>query len=510
MDLAIEQCGLRVGTTFGQVNTIGGRVGLSVKIANCTATLFALVVRCSDLRVILGNDFLAFAKARLHYDEGRIGLYNFQTAQHDWVQLFVPPSHPTAPEVVCLMTDGCTDAARMARTPSISGGECGHQVSLHDRRDPSSSLQQPGPAQGPSSSHTTQTTLTNLLMPRRTLPKPPSVTQQPSSAGPSNAASLDPIELLDQGSDDAADDVTAQCHTCGVVKPHDKMLLCAACGDNHHLSCSKMDPIEQLTDDGWYCPACRPEAMVSCKQANRPCMDVHEDEAVMAFLLTGIIPQDEDLTPDQRRALHRRVVKRANNYEADDLGEIYMITPGPAGVRRRVPRPADRMAIIEQTHNDLSHLGVTKTLQTLQLRFYWPCMKQDVSSFVNSCERCQQRKLILVKQNTLTPLPIVGIWHRVHIDCMGPYPITHAGNRTVFPNGLRPKPFQTTSVAPLPRSSTKSFWHATAACVSSAATEDQSSAAQRWPTSSSVTTSSSTSLRATSQTAMDRPNALWA
>ena len=52
-----------------------------------------------------------------------------------------------------------------------------------------------------------------------------------------------------------------------------------------------------------------------------------------------------------------------------------------------------RPKILESFHSSTTaaHLGVTKTLEKLRTRFYWPGHKKDVSVFVSSCLVCQER-----------------------------------------------------------------------------------------------------------------------
>ena len=49
--------------------------------------------------------------------------------------------------------------------------------------------------------------------------------------------------------------------------------------------------------------------------------------------------------------------------------------------------------ILHSLHSDhtSAHLGVTKTLEKVRSRFYWPDYKRDVEVFVASCFVCQKR-----------------------------------------------------------------------------------------------------------------------
>ena len=59
-----------------------------------------------------------------------------------------------------------------------------------------------------------------------------------------------------------------------------------------------------------------------------------------------------------------------------------------------------REPIMEIAHGELAgHLGINKTGDKLLNDFYWPGLKKDVTSFINSCHTCQ----VMGKPNTTIP-----------------------------------------------------------------------------------------------------------
>lgn len=48
----------------------------------------------------------------------------------------------------------------------------------------------------------------------------------------------------------------------------------------------------------------------------------------------------------------------------------------------------DRTTIINDYHilPTAGHAGINRTLHTIQQKFYWPNMKQDIRKFIKSCE----------------------------------------------------------------------------------------------------------------------------
>ena len=43
-------------------------------------------------------------------------------------------------------------------------------------------------------------------------------------------------------------------------------------------------------------------------------------------------------------------------------------------------------------HDDMSHLGMDRTLGLVQERFFWPGMCESVSNYIHACDRCTQFK----------------------------------------------------------------------------------------------------------------------
>ena len=69
------------------------------------------------------------------------------------------------------------------------------------------------------------------------------------------------------------------------------------------------------------------------------------------------------------------------------------------------------------------HFGIEKTYQRAQERFFWPGMKRDVNSWVQSCDKCLRRKGTPQKHrhSLKTWKPSHPFW-QVSLDVMGPLP----------------------------------------------------------------------------------------
>ena len=75
------------------------------------------------------------------------------------------------------------------------------------------------------------------------------------------------------------------------------------------------------------------------------------------------------------------------------------------------------------------HLGISKTVERVKARFYWYGVSRDVKEYVASCSTCNVNKkptkharAALTKYHSGSPM------ERVHLDFMGPLPLTPRGN----------------------------------------------------------------------------------
>ena len=80
-----------------------------------------------------------------------------------------------------------------------------------------------------------------------------------------------------------------------------------------------------------------------------------------------------------------------------------------------------------------AHQGVDRTKTTIRNTYFWYRMSRDIEEFVKGCVTCNrnkggQRKNIfpLVQSHAGTPM------EKIHIDFMGPYPLTKKGNRSIL------------------------------------------------------------------------------
>eukprot|EP00731_Ephydatia_muelleri_P003528 Em0001g3528a len=83
--------------------------------------------------------------------------------------------------------------------------------------------------------------------------------------------------------------------------------------------------------------------------------------------------------------------------------------------------------VLEQLHNapSGSHLGVSKTVEKVRRRFYWPGQRRDIERWCAACESCATRKAPPTKPRAAMQADLPsGPFERVAMDILGPLPIT--------------------------------------------------------------------------------------
>jgi hypothetical protein len=87
--------------------------------------------------------------------------------------------------------------------------------------------------------------------------------------------------------------------------------------------------------------------------------------------------------------------------------------------------------IMYSCHDARGHPGAKRTLEVMRERYYWPTMPAYIKLYVHRCRHCRCRKVDL-HQGAIPLLEHIKAWypwHIVHMDLMGPFPITAKGNQ---------------------------------------------------------------------------------
>ncbi|KXZ42095.1 hypothetical protein GPECTOR_207g396 [Gonium pectorale] len=144
---------------------------------------------------------------------------------------------------------------------------------------------------------------------------------------------------------------------------------------------------------------------------------IWSDKSLLTYLKHGnLTPGPEDSWPSYYKEC-QRVQRKAQRYYMRD-GSLYR-----RGTKTRpdvrVLRFDERLPALEEVH-DMAHQGARTTFNILRQRYYWDKMDHDVRVHVANCLKCKPTQHVLVKNPQLKPLPIVGLWQRVHCDLAGP------------------------------------------------------------------------------------------
>ena len=80
------------------------------------------------------------------------------------------------------------------------------------------------------------------------------------------------------------------------------------------------------------------------------------------------------------------------------------------------------------------HLGVSRTIKSVRLRFYWPGYKNEMLSWCKKCDVCAQRKAGRRRRHArLQQQPVGAPLERIALDILGGIPRTDRGNEYVHP-----------------------------------------------------------------------------
>ena len=93
-------------------------------------------------------------------------------------------------------------------------------------------------------------------------------------------------------------------------------------------------------------------------------------------------------------------------------------------------------SIIKEFHTSVTsgHPGVSRTIDEIKIKYYWPTIKQDVIKFIKKCDSCQRNKLVRKKQ--LQPMEITTTaktsFEKIFLDIVGPLHDTESQNTYIL------------------------------------------------------------------------------
>ena len=96
-----------------------------------------------------------------------------------------------------------------------------------------------------------------------------------------------------------------------------------------------------------------------------------------------------------------------------------------------VPSKKDRYEIINLEHR-LGHFQTDTVLTSLQKRFYWPKMKDDIRCIINKCSTCNRHNKVKVWEHPANAIEPTGIFDRIGIDLVLGLPETKEGYKGIL------------------------------------------------------------------------------
>ncbi|XP_055604322.1 uncharacterized protein LOC129752573 [Uranotaenia lowii] len=103
--------------------------------------------------------------------------------------------------------------------------------------------------------------------------------------------------------------------------------------------------------------------------------------------------------------------------------------------KKAIPKE-NRVEIMQKFHDapSAAHLGFQKTLQKIQVHFYWPKMREEVSRYVKQCKVCKGSKAanskMMPQMGKLKPARTP--WELISIDFVGPLTRSRSGNTVML------------------------------------------------------------------------------
>lgn len=103
---------------------------------------------------------------------------------------------------------------------------------------------------------------------------------------------------------------------------------------------------------------------------------------------------------------------------------------------KKVVPESKRAETIQEFHDrpSAAHLGFHKTWQKLQVHFYWPKMKEDVSRYVRGCAVCKASKApntaMMPNKGEVKPARLP--WELISVDFVGPFTRSRCGNTVIL------------------------------------------------------------------------------
>ena len=99
-------------------------------------------------------------------------------------------------------------------------------------------------------------------------------------------------------------------------------------------------------------------------------------------------------------------------------------------LRLYIPQEMERI-VIKQYHDQLGHMGLDKTYDSIRLKYFFPNMYRKIYTYIEKCIPCQamsdKKPKPPLHETEIPPYPFA----KIGLDLSGPYPTTLSGNRYI-------------------------------------------------------------------------------
>ena len=128
----------------------------------------------------------------------------------------------------------------------------------------------------------------------------------------------------------------------------------------------------------------------------------------------------------------------AKSYQSDIYNNQYMLKNNLlyyVPKRSYIIPPRLRHPVMEYFHKSLHtlHQGVERMIKLMKNRVYWPNMNNEIREYIANCRPCRVGKQTPNRREGYMQLfPVHKPFEIVHMDIVGPLPVTRSGNRYIL------------------------------------------------------------------------------
>ena len=161
----------------------------------------------------------------------------------------------------------------------------------------------------------------------------------------------------------------------------------------------------------------------------KPDIDLPED-----FNMVEEQQKDEEIGKLKNRMNKGTATKaeQTHYFETEDGLLYYLSQPDSEDPRLRLYIPQEMVNIvIKQYHDQLGHMSLDKTYDSMRLKYFFPNMYQKLNAYIEKCVTCQtastKKPRPPLQETDIPPYPFA----KMALDLSGPYPTTMSGNRYI-------------------------------------------------------------------------------